>query len=73
LLSSENFARELVEVWGIPRERVVLLHDGIDPDFLRPGPAPDDLRERLQLVGKRVVVYLGVLTEYQGIDDLLAA
>jgi glycosyltransferase involved in cell wall biosynthesis len=73
LPSSENFARELVEVWGVPRERVVLLPDGIDPDFLRPGPAPDDLRERLQLVGKRVVVYLGVLTEYQGVDDLLAA
>jgi glycosyltransferase involved in cell wall biosynthesis len=73
LPSSANFARELVDVWRIPRERVVLLADGIDPDFLRPGPAPDELRERLGLVGKRVVVYLGVLTEYQGVDDLLAA
>jgi glycosyltransferase involved in cell wall biosynthesis len=73
LPSSENFARDLVEVWRVPRERVVLLPDGIDPDFLRPGPAPDDLRERLGLVGKRVVVYLGVLTAYQGVDDLLAA
>jgi glycosyltransferase involved in cell wall biosynthesis len=73
LPSSESFAQDLVEGRGIPRTRVVLLPDGIDPDFLRPGPAPDDLRERLGLVGKRVVVYLGVLTEYQGIDDLLAA
>ena len=73
LPSSENFARALVEVEGIPPERVTLLPDGIDPEFLRPGPASDDLRERLSLVGKRVVVYLGVLTEYQGIDDLLAA
>jgi glycosyltransferase involved in cell wall biosynthesis len=71
--SSANFARELVDVWRIPPERVVLIPDGIDPDFLRPGPAPDALRERLGLVGKRVVVYLGVLTEYQGIDDLLEA
>jgi glycosyltransferase involved in cell wall biosynthesis len=73
LPSSENFARELVEVQGVAPRRVVLLPDGIDPDFLRPGPAPDELRERLGLVGKRVVVYLGVLTEYQGIDDLVAA
>ena len=29
--------------------------------------------ERLGLVGKRVVVYLGVLTEYQGIEDLFLA
>jgi glycosyltransferase involved in cell wall biosynthesis len=73
LPSSANFARELVDFWRVPRERVVLIADGIHPDFLRPGPAPDDLRERLGLVGKRVVVYLGVLTEYQGVDDLLLA
>jgi glycosyltransferase involved in cell wall biosynthesis len=73
LPSSANFARELASAWGIPAERVVRLPDGIDPDFLRPGIAADDLRERLGLVGKKVVVYLGVLTEYQGIDDLLQA
>jgi glycosyltransferase involved in cell wall biosynthesis len=73
LPSSANFARELVETWRIPRERVVLLADGIDPDFVRPDVSADDLREQLGLVGKRVVVYLGVLTEYQGIDDLIAA
>ena len=73
LTSSANFATDLLEEWRVPRERVVLLPDGIDPEFFRPGPAPDVLRERLGLVGKRVVVYLGLLTEYQGIDDLLAA
>jgi glycosyltransferase involved in cell wall biosynthesis len=73
LPSSENFARELVETRGVPRNRIVLLPDGVDPDFHRPAPAPDELRERLGLVGKRVVVYIGVLTEYQGVDDLLAA
>jgi hypothetical protein len=51
----------------------VLLADGIDPAFIRPRPAPDHLRGQLGLVGKRVVLYLGVLTEYQGIDDLLLA
>src|SRR5262245_34048024 len=54
LSSSANFGRELVEVWRMPRERVVLVPDGVDPDFLRPGPPPDDLREQLGLVGKRV-------------------
>jgi glycosyltransferase involved in cell wall biosynthesis len=73
LASSSNFARELVDVWGVPEERVEVLPDGVDPACLRPRAAPDELRERLGLVGKRVVVYLGVLTPYQGIDDLLAA
>jgi glycosyltransferase involved in cell wall biosynthesis len=73
LPSSANFAKELLEVWRIPPARVVLLADGIDPEFIRPRPTPDRLREELGLVGKRVVLYLGVLTEYQGIDDLLLA
>jgi glycosyltransferase involved in cell wall biosynthesis len=73
LPSSANFAQELLEVWRLPSARVVLLADGIDPDFIRPRPAPDRLREQLGLVGKRIVLYLGVLTEYQGIDDLLLA
>lgn len=73
LASSGHFARELVDLWGVPAERVVVLPDGIDPECLRPRAAPDELREGLGLVGKRVVVYLGVLTGYQGVDDLLAA
>jgi glycosyltransferase involved in cell wall biosynthesis len=73
LPSSANFATELLEVWRLPPARVVLLADGIDPEFIRPRPAPDRLREELGLVGKRVVLYLGILTEYQGIDDLLMA
>jgi glycosyltransferase involved in cell wall biosynthesis len=45
----------------------------VDPEVFRPGLAVDDLRASLGLTGKRVVVFLGVLTPYQGVDDLLAA
>ena len=41
----------------------------LHPSPARARPAPRELG----LVGKRVVLYLGVLTEYQGIDDLLLA
>ncbi|MGH7322550.1 MAG: glycosyltransferase, partial [Candidatus Rokuibacteriota bacterium] len=73
LASSAAFARELSEQWGVPADRIVPLPDGVDPDAFRPGLPTDDLRARLGVVGKRVVVYLGVLTPYQGVDDLLAA
>jgi glycosyltransferase involved in cell wall biosynthesis len=73
LASSSAFARELTERWRLPTERVVSLPDGVHPDVFRPGLPADDLRARLDLTGKRVVVYLGVLTPYQGVDDLLAA
>jgi len=73
LASSGTFARELVTRWGVPPGRVVSLPDGVDPEAFRPGLPADDLRGALGLVGKRVVVFLGVLTSYQGVDDLLLA
>ena len=58
---------------GIPGERIIVFPDGVDPVRFRPGLPTDDLRDALGLAGKRVLVYLGVLTTYQGVDDLLAA
>jgi glycosyltransferase involved in cell wall biosynthesis len=71
--SSTAFARELAETWRVPADRIVPLPDGVDPDTFRPGLATDDLRQRYGLAGRRVVAFLGVLTAYQGVDDLLAA
>ncbi len=72
LASSTSFARELSERWG-GGDRVVALPDGVDPEVFRPGLPADELRRALRLEGRRVVVFLGVLTPYQGVDDLLAA
>jgi glycosyltransferase involved in cell wall biosynthesis len=52
---------------------VVPLPDGVDPEVFRPGLPAEDLRRELRLEGKRIVVYLGVLTPYQGVDDVLEA
>ncbi len=73
LASSTAFAQELRVEWGVGPDRVVSLPDGVDAEVFRPGLPTDDLRRRLGLEGKRVVVFLGVLTPYQGVDDLLAA
>jgi glycosyltransferase involved in cell wall biosynthesis len=73
LASSGDFQRELRERWRVPAARLVCLPDGIDPERFRPGLPVDDLRHALGLAGKHVVVYLGVLTAYQGVDDLLGA
>jgi len=73
LASSSAFARELTERWDVPAARVVPLPDGVDPDVFRPGLPAEDLRQALRLEDKRVIVYLGVLSAYQGVDDLLEA
>jgi len=72
IASSSSFARNLEARWG-GGDRVVAVPDGVDTDVFQPGLPVEELRRALRLEGRPVVVFLGVLTPYQGIDDLLAA
>ncbi|NOX60950.1 MAG: glycosyltransferase family 4 protein [Chloroflexi bacterium] len=59
---------------GIPATRIHLAPDSVDPDMFRPQPPNPALRRRLGLPEKRpLVVYLGLLAPYQGVDLLLEA
>ena len=72
LASSAAFAQEVAQRWD-GDGRVVALPDGVDAERFRPGLPVQGLRRRLRLDGRRVVVFLGVLTPYQGVDDLITA
>jgi glycosyltransferase involved in cell wall biosynthesis len=79
LTSSYNAADVLVEQFGIPSERVVPVPDAVDAETFRPGWSYDPAWRREQLAalgvppGQKVVVYLGLLAEYQGSGHLLRA
>jgi len=73
LVSSSATGAALLEAQGVPAERIESLPDGVDLDVFRPMEKDFALVERYHLQGKRVVVFLGVLTTYQGVDALLAA
>ncbi len=71
LTSSGPAARELIERWGVPAERVRSLMDGVDTGQFLPC-AREEVRRELNLPsGVPVAVFLGVLNRYQGIDILL--
>ena len=72
LVGSSTVARLLAEQEVDPR-RIVSLPDGADLTRFRPMPPDRALVDRLGLRDKRVVVFLGVLTPYQGVDALLEA
>lgn len=72
LASSTPAARALVQQGADPR-RVASLPDGVDLDRFRPAPPDETLLARLGLRDRQVVVFLGVLTAYQGVDLLLEA
>ena len=79
LTSSANAERILLEQFGCAPSRVRVLPDCVDADNWRPAAmfAPEELaalRRRLGVPdGHKVIVYLGLLAEYQGTGLLLEA
>lgn len=71
LLVSSAAASGLVAEARAAAGGVVALPDGADLSLFKPVPRDAALVEQLQLAGRRVVAFLGVLTPYQGVDLLL--
>jgi glycosyltransferase involved in cell wall biosynthesis len=78
LTSSTHAATLLIEKFGVPAVKVVPTPDCVNAnDFCADNFSPvatQQLKETLNVpLDKKVIVYLGVLTTYQGIDKLLDA
>jgi glycosyltransferase involved in cell wall biosynthesis len=71
--TNTHFMRQNLLDWGVPAEAITYLPNGIEPGrFTRPSEARRQaLRERLNLVGKRVVLYVGSLSLPSHPVDLL--
>ena len=71
ILTSSGQGVPLLTTQGVEERRVTPLPDGVDLAAFCPQPRDAALVEKLGLSQKRVVVFLGVLTDYQGVDVLL--
>ena len=71
ILTSSSHGVPFLTAQGVESRRVTALPDGVDVSAFSPQPRNLALVEKLGLAGKRVVVFLGVLTDYQGVDLLL--
>lgn len=75
LVVSSTHTRQLcIDRFGCPPDQITTLIDGVDLDIF--SPQGDDLALRASLgirPDEKVVAFIGVLTEYQGIDLLLEA
>lgn len=71
ILHSDH-ARESYERIGVPRERLVTIHNGYDPGRIEPRLGRKEARERLGLpVDARIATYAGRVHERKGIGSLL--
>lgn len=74
IASSTQTARNCVETFGFSPQQVSAVMDGVDLEIFTPQKHDAALRASLGIApDDRIVVFIGVLTEYQGIDLLLEA
>jgi glycosyltransferase involved in cell wall biosynthesis len=56
---------------GVPRDRITLVYNGIDPALFRPQPRDEALLRKHGLDGKFLVSYIGTLGLAHGVDTLI--
>jgi glycosyltransferase involved in cell wall biosynthesis len=71
---SDRLARYLVNNVGIDADRVTTIHNGVDTALFAPGPAPESLRQRLEIPeGAAVIGSVGRLEPVKAHERLLDA
>jgi glycosyltransferase involved in cell wall biosynthesis len=74
---SEGTSRELQEFYHVPRERIIVVPNGVDGSVFRPSANADEkraLRERLHLSGGEfVALFVGGDWERKGVRDAITA
>jgi len=73
LTSSTKGAEDLKKEFEVPEEKILPLCDRADTEVFHPNYSTENLKKTLKLPPKKIIVYLGVLSEYQGLDCLFLA
>lgn len=73
ITSSGDGRRELINGFGIAPEKISTLIDGVDAAIFKPYPRLQARHELGISEDAKVVVYLGLFNQYQGLDLLLEA
>lgn len=73
IANSQNTRRVLLEEWGMPPERVHLLHPGVDTEYFTPAKPDAEIRQRLGWDDRPVVLTVGRLQKRKGHDQMIRA
>ena len=73
IANSQNSARIAREQWGLPAERIQLLHPGCDTNYFVPAPRDADIRRVLGWGDRPVLLTVGRLQKRKGHDMLIRA
>jgi len=70
---SKYVERRLSRFFGSNRPNIFTVYDGVDSELFNPAIDGSALREQMGLEGKRVILYVGRITEKKGVHHLLKA
>lgn len=74
LVQSDSMLKELTDKFCVSRQSIRMTYDGVNANVFTPGKKDSSLLHELKIPkDSQVIVFLGVLTPYQGVDDLLFA
>jgi phosphatidylinositol alpha-1,6-mannosyltransferase len=74
IIANSAFTRDLLLTeWGVPPQRVRLLHPGVDCDYFRPAAPDAGVRKHLGWDGRRVILTVGRLQRRKGHDVMIEA
>jgi colanic acid biosynthesis glycosyl transferase WcaI len=71
------FEDYLVEHWGVPREKISVIENGVETHVFTPQPSTQDsatgLRRELEAEGKFLISYIGTMGMAHGLETIIAA
>ena len=73
IANSEHTKHMLHQRWGVPEDRITVLHPGVDTTRFVPRSPDASIRERLGWTGRRVVLTVGALQKRKGQDMMIRA
>ncbi len=69
---SEGFKKNLLEK-GVPEDKIAVVPNWADPDFIQPGPKLNQFRKELGLGEEFTVIYSGGLTHNSNLEPVIKA
>lgn len=70
---TEGMRETLLREKGLPPEKVLFLPNGVDTSLYRPRPEDTDLKNRLGLQGKKIILYAGTQGHAHALEHVLRA
>ncbi len=65
--------KNLIVSWGIDSEKIIVVPNAVDTSLFNPQEKSKNLIEKHNLHGKIVVGFIGSITGYEGLDNLIVA